>query len=48
MNKPIYLDLSKKERSCYMDTGSFIVYIKTEDIHIDIAKDVVTRFDISN
>ena len=31
-----------------MDTGSFIVYIKTEDIFIDIQKDVETRFDASN
>ena len=30
-----------------MDTGSFIVYIKT-DIQKDIAEDVETRFDISN
>ena len=28
-----------------MDTDSFIVYIKTEDICSDIAKDVETRFD---
>ena len=25
---------------CYMDTGSFIVYIKTNDIYKDIAEDV--------
>ena len=31
-----------------MDTGSFIIYIKTEDIFIDIAKDFETRFDTSN
>ena len=31
-----------------MDTGSFIVYIKTDDIYKDIAKDVETRFDTSN
>ena len=30
-----------------MDTDSFIVYQKTEDISIDIAKDVETRFDTS-
>ena len=30
-----------------MDTGSFIVYIKTDDIYRDIA-DVETRFNISN
>ena len=27
---------------------SFIVYIKTEDIYVDIAKDAETRFDTSN
>ena len=31
-----------------MDKDSFIVYIKTEDIYSDTAKDVETRFDISN
>ena len=31
-----------------MDTNIFIVYIKTEDIYSDIAKDVETRFDSSN
>ena len=33
---------------CYMDTNSFIVYIKTDDICKDIKKDVETRFDTSN
>ena len=31
-----------------MDTDSFIVYIKTENIYKDIAEDVETRFDNSN
>ena len=31
-----------------MDTDSFIVYIKTNDIYRDIAEDVETRFDTSN
>ena len=31
-----------------METGSFIVDIKTEDIQVDIAKDGETSFDISN
>ena len=31
-----------------MDTDSFIVYIKTDDIYKDIAKDVEKRFDTSN
>ena len=32
----------------YVDTPSFIVYIKTDDIYKDIAEDVQTRFDTSN
>ena len=43
--KPKY---EEKARSCYMNTDSFIVYIKTEDIYVDIAKDVETRFDMSS
>ena len=31
-----------------MDTGSFIVYIKTDDIYKDIAEDVEARFGTSN
>ena len=31
-----------------MDTDTFIVYIKTEDIQKDIGEDVETRFDTSN
>ena len=30
----------EKAKLCYMDTYSFIAYIKTEDIYVDIAKDV--------
>ena len=33
---------------CYMDTDSFIMYIKTEDFYKDIADDVEKRFDTSN
>ena len=33
---------------CCLDTDSFIVYIKTDDICKDIAEDVETRFDTSN
>ena len=36
---------SEKVKMCYMDTVSFIVYIKREDIYKDIAEDVETRFD---
>ena len=31
-----------------MDTDSFIVYIKMDDIYKDIAEEVETRLDISN
>ena len=31
-----------------MDTDSFIIYIKTEEINTDIAKDFKTIFDTSN
>ena len=43
--KPKY---EEKARLSYMDTDSFIVYIKTEDLYAYIAKDVETRFDTSN
>ena len=33
---------------CYMDTDSFIVYVKTEDIYKDIAEAIETRFDTLN
>ena len=39
---------SEKGKLCYMDTGSFRVCIKTDDIYKDIAEDVETRFDTSN
>ena len=31
-----------------MDTDSFIIYIKTEDVYEDIADEVENRFDTSN
>ena len=43
--KPKY---GEKAKLCYMDTGSVKVYIKIEDIYVDIVKDVETRFDTSN
>ena len=33
---------------CYMDTDSFIVNVKIDDIYIDIVEEVETRFDTSN
>ena len=35
----------EKRKLCYMDTNSFIAFIKTNDICKDIAEDVETRFD---
>ena len=31
-----------------MDTDSFFVYVKTDDIYKDIAEDVQTKFDTSH
>ena len=36
------------EKKYYMETDSFIVYINTEDIYLDLAKDNEARFDTSN
>ena len=43
--KPKY---GEKLKLRYMDTDSFIVYIKINEIYKDIAKDIETRFDTSN
>ena len=43
--KPKYRE---KAKLCYMDTDSFIIYIKAEQVYVDIAKDVETRFDALN
>ena len=43
--KPKYCE---KAKSCYMDTGRFIVYIKTGYIYHDIVEDIETSFDTSN
>ena len=38
----------EKGKLCYMNRDSFIVYIKTKDIYVDIAKDFEWRFGTSN
>ena len=43
--KPKYND---NVRSCYMDTDSFVMHIKTNNFYKDIANDVENRFDTSN
>ena len=37
-----------RAKLCYMDTDSFIVYIKTNDCYVDVTKDVETKFGTSN
>ena len=43
--KPKY---GENAKISYMDTDSFIVHVKTDDIYKDITEDVETRFDTSN
>ena len=43
--KPKY---GEKAKICYMDTDSFIVYIKTVGIYKNIAEAVESGFDTSN
>ena len=42
----VKLKYSEKAKLCYIDTDSFIVYIKTDDIYKGI--DVENRFNTSN
>ena len=44
----VKLTYGEKAKLCYMDTHSFIVYIKADDIYKDIAEDVETRFHTLN
>ena len=44
-----YIKLNgEKAKLGYMDTDSFIVHVKPEDIYKDIARDAEIRFDASN
>ena len=43
--KPKY---GENGKYCYMDTGSFIVHVKTDDIYKDIAEDIEKIFDTSS
>ena len=43
--KPKY---DEKAKLCYIDTDSFIVHVKTDDIYKDITGDVEKNFDTSN
>ena len=48
MNTMLRKKYGEKAKLYYMDTDSFIVNVKTNDIYKDIAEDVETRFDNSN
>ena len=41
----VKLEYHENPKLCYMDTDSFIVYRKTDDIYKDIVEDVETRYD---
>ena len=43
--KPKY---GKKTKLCYVDTDSFVIYIKADSIYKDIAENVKTRLDTLN
>ena len=43
--KPKYVG---KAKLCYMDKSSLMVSIKTEELYVDIKKDVEARFDTPN
>ena len=44
----IKLKYEEKAKFCYMDRVSFIVYIKIEDIYVDIAKKIEARSETKN
>ena len=48
LNQSIKKKKKKNAELCYMDTGSFIIHMKTEDVYKDIPDDVEKRFDTSN
>ena len=41
--KYVKLKYGESAKLCYMDTDSFIVHVKMDDIYKDIAEDVETR-----
>ena len=41
----VRIKYGEKAKLCYIDTNSFIVYIKTDDNYKDIAEDFETIFD---
>ena len=45
-----YIKLKYKDKAklCYMDTDSFVIYVKAEDFYEDLANDIEKWFDTSN
>ena len=43
----LQLKYGKKVKLHYMNTGSFVYEIETEDFYRDMAKDIETKFDTS-
>ena len=48
ISKTVTSKFGEKAKLCQTGINSFTIYIKTEDIYANIAKDVETRFDTSN
>ena len=44
----VKLEYGERAKLCYINTDSFIVYIKIDDIYKDIADDVAIGLDCSN
>ena len=42
----VKLKYGENAKLCYMDTDSFIVYVKTNDIYKNNPEDVDTRFEL--
>ena len=42
------MKFTEKAKLCYMDTDSFIVHVKTDDIYKDVTEDVETRLNTSS
>ena len=43
LNNKVRPNYKEKARSRHTDTNSFLIYIKTEEIYVDIAKDVIKK-----
>ena len=44
----VKLKYQQKTKLCYMDTDSFLAYVKTDEMYKDITVDIKKRFHTSN